>query len=738
MEIEPRAPRTTESGAWSAPNPVRRSAGEISLHDQIVAHLHDARDGGRVTTGGVLLRGAVDEAAELTIHVATDAPVKFMTFKLRNVSERPRRLSVTGYWEWVLGELRSKTLLHVQTELEVKTGALLARNGYSPEFADRVVFLDVSDPIRTFTGDRREFLGRHGSVARPAALQRARLSGKVGVGLDPCGAMQVVFDLEPGQEHETTFRLGAGRNLADARGLIQRFRQTDAARTAFERGQEYWRRTLGAVHVETPDPAVNVMVNGWLLYQTLACRMWARTGFYQSGGAFGFRDQLQDAMALLHAEPALVREHLLRAAGRQFRDGDVQHWWHPPGGRGVRTHISDDYLWLVDATCRYVAATGDTGVLDEAIPFLEARAPRPEEESTYEAPHRSDEAATLYGHCVRALERAGNFGAHGLPLMGGGDWNDGMNLVGHDGRGESVWLAFFLHDVLTRFAPLARSRGETALADRCEAEAEGLKRQVDAHAWDGRWYLRAWFDDGTPLGAAANEECQIDALPQSWSVISGAGDPGRARQALRAVEARLVDREAGLVRLFTPPFDQSRLNPGYIKGYPPGVRENGGQYTHAAVWTAMAFALAGETERAWEVFHLLNPVRHGDSAARIATYRVEPYVVAADVYGAAPHVGRGGWTWYTGSAGWMYRLLLETLLGVTREGNQLRLTPRLPAAWTGCKIDYRHRETVYRLSFTRLPAETGAALVLDGRAVAGAVIELVDDGKEHAVTVRVS
>jgi cellobiose phosphorylase len=678
-------------------------------------------------------------ASELWVYVAMDAPVKFTVLKIRNVSGRPRRLSVTGYWEWVLGDLRQKSLLHVQTEVDLKTGALLARNYYNTEFPGRLVFLDVNDPARTFTGDRKEFIGRNGSLSQPAALKRTRLSGKVGAGLDPCGAVQVAFNLADGQERETSFRFGVGRNAAEVQNLIRRFRRADANRVAFDGVCEYWNRTLGAVNVDAPDPAVNVMANGWLLYQTLSCRLWGRTGFYQSGGAYGFRDQLQDVMALVHAEPALTREHLLRAAARQFREGDVQHWWHPPSGRGVRTHISDDFLWLPYVTCRYVACIADTGVLDEKIPFLEARPVKPEEESYYDLPNRSEESATLYQHCVRAIERGLKFGEHGLPRMGCGDWNDGMNRVGNQGRGESVWLAFFLYDVLTQFAPLARAHRDPAFAERCLAEARQLQQNIEQHAWDGQWYRRAYFDSGEPLGSQTNPECQIDSLPQSWSVISGAGDPERSRLALESVDQRLVRRDAGLIQLFDPPFDKSALNPGYIKGYIPGVRENGGQYTHGAIWTAMAFALMGENERAWDLFALLNPIHHGSTPQQIATYKVEPYVIAADVYAVAPHVGRGGWTWYTGSAGWMYRLLIETLLGVNLAGDQLRLTPRLPKGWTSCKVHYRYRQTVYHISITRLVADSADAdqLFLDGKELAAQTVPLVDDRREHSVEFKV-
>jgi len=675
---------------------------------------------------------------ELCLFVAVDEPVKFARLRITNRSGRPRRLSATSYWEWVLGEVRDKTLLHVVTELDPMTGALFARNAYSSEFGERIAFVDCSESTRTLTADRTEFLGRNGTLANPAALRRIRLSGRVGAGLDPCAAMQASVDLADGQEKDIVFILGAAQNVDQARQLVQRFRGATSAQQALEGVWRYWSRSLGTVYCETPDPAVNFLANGWLVYQTLACRMWARTGFYQSGGAFGFRDQLQDAMALLHAEPRVLRDHLLRAAGRQFLEGDVQHWWHPPAGRGVRTHFSDDFLWLPYATSRYVAATGDTGVLDERVPFLTGRPLHSEEESYYDLPQISGDSGALYEHCVRAIDNGLRFGEHGLPLMGCGDWNDGMNLVGIHGQGESVWLAFFLYDVLTRFAELARSRGDAAIADKYVIEAGRLRGNIEEHAWDGDWYRRAYFDDGTPLGSASSPECQIDALPQSWSVLSGAGTRERSLSAMDSVDRLLVRRDSRLIQLFEPPFDKSSLNPGYIKGYIPGVRENGGQYTHAAVWTVMAFAALGDARRAWELFSLINPVTHADTAKGAATYRVEPYVVAADIYAVAPHTGRGGWTWYTGSAGWMYRLITESLLGLNLEVDKLRFAPCLPDSWSAFKIHYRYRETHYHINVhNHGGGSTIERVTVDGSDHPERYLPLVDDRNDHQVEVIV-
>lgn len=677
--------------------------------------------------------------SEFRQSVATDASVKILVLTLRNQSGRARRLSATGYVEWVLGDQRPKTSMHVLTELDAKSGALFARNAYNTEFAGRVAFFHADDASRSHSCDRREFLGRNGTPRNPEAMTRTRLSGRSGAALDPCAAIQVPIRLADGEQREIVFLLGVGRDADEARQLVERFGSAGGARAALDAVAEHWERILGTVRVETPDPALDLLANGWLLYQTLACRFWARTAHYQPGGAFGFRDQLQDSMALLHAAPELTRAQILRSASRQFPEGDVQHWWHPPSGRGVRTHCSDDYLWLPFAVARYLAATGDAAILDETVGFVDGRPVKPDEDSYYDLPHRTEEAASLYGHCVRALLHGMRRGEHGLPLMGTGDWNDGMNLVGALGKGESVWLGFFLHRVLAAFAELSRSRGDGAFADRCLEEMKSLRRALEEHAWDGAWYRRAYFDDGTPLGSAENPECQIDSIAQSWSVLSGAGDATRSRQAMDSLDRRLVRRAERLVQLLDPPFAEAPLDPGYIAGYPPGVRENGGQYTHAAIWAGMAFAARGDRRRAWELMNLLNPIRHGESPEGVAVYRVEPYVVAADVYAVPPHTGRGGWTWYTGSAGWMYQWIIDSLLGIHREGDRLRFAPCLPSEWPGCRITYRHGQTVYEIAVTQTTADRSQVLAsLDGATPVEDTIPLVDDGKVHRVDVRVS
>ncbi len=605
-------------------------------------------------------------AASLVQFVPLDAPVKVSRLVLRNGPGRARRLSVTAYAEWVLGPSRAATLAFVETWIDAETGAMFARNPWSAPFGSHVAFVDLRGAQTEWTGDRREFIGRNGTLADPAAMAGARpLSGTVGAGLDPCGALRARVELAPGGTAEVVVLLGQAASVEEARRLVLHHRAADLdAVQAAVAG--FWDGVLGAVQVRTPDRAMDIMLNGWLLYQSLACRVWARAGFYQASGAYGFHDQLQDGMALAASQPAMTREHLLRAAARQFPEGDVQHWWLPHSGQGVRTRIADDRAWLAYAVAQYVGATGDRAVLDESVPFLEGQSLKAGEHDAFFLPTVSDRSATLFGHCALALDASLALGRHGLPLMGTGDWNDGMNRVGEGGQGESVWLGWFLHAALQAFAPLAEARGDLARASAWRAHAAGLQASLEREAWDGGWYLRAFFDDGTLLGSAADAECRLDSIAQSWAVLSGAAAPGRARQAMDAVRRELIrpgEGTNGLALLFAPPFDRTPLDPGYIKGYPPGVRENGGQYTHAALWSVMALAALGEGGKAAGLFAMLNPISHSSSPAAVQRYKVEPYVVAADVYAAAPHAGRGGWTWYTGSAGWMQRAGIEAILG---------------------------------------------------------------------------
>jgi cellobiose phosphorylase len=671
--------------------------------------------------------------SELWIYVALDAPIKFSRLLLINRSGRSRSLSVTGYVEWVLGDLGSKSAMHVVTQSDPVTGALFARNAYSVEFSERVAFFDTDTVDHGVSGDRTEFIGRSGTLASPAAMQHAGLSGRMGGGLDPCAALQVSFDLIDGDSKEVILRLGAQTSANAATRLVQQYRGSLVATAELQKVRDHWRSLLGAIRIETGAPEVDVMVNGWLMYQIIACRFQARSGYYQSGGAIGFRDQLQDSMAMIHSDPTAARAHLLLCASHQYLEGDVQHWWHPPMNRGVRTACSDDYLWLVAATNRYVETTADVGVLEEPAGYLEGRLLAAGEESYYDLPGVSPQRESLYRHCVRAIEHSLRRGHHGLPLMGSGDWNDGMNRVGHLGAGESVWLGFFSYQVLEQFAVTARLHGDHQFAKRCSDGAAELQCNLEQSAWDGAWYCRAWFDDGQPLGSASNEECRIDSIAQSWSVLSGAGSAVRQNQAMQSLDEHLIKRDIRAVLLLDPPFDKGALDPGYIKGYVPGVRENGGQYTHAAVWAGMAFAHLGDAGKAWELLNLINPAAPANNA-RIDTYKVEPYVMAADVYSAAPHAGRGGWTWYTGSAGWMYRLIVESLLGVQRSGGTLRIEPLIPADWPGFILHYRFGQTLYHFD-VRQGSASFTSMTLDGQPLSGTALTLEDDGLERWVRV---
>jgi cyclic beta-1,2-glucan synthetase len=559
-----------------------------------------------------------------------------------------------------------------------------------------------------------------------------------GMGGDPCAALQCGLTLGPGQSRTVVVMLGAARGQAAARQMVAKYKAGQAAGSAITETREAWRTRLSTITVRTPEPEFDALMNGWLLYQALSCRMWGRTALYQSSGAYGFRDQLQDTLAFAYAEPGVARAHLLRCAARQFKEGDVQHWWHPQTGQGVRTHISDDLAWLPFAVDRYVRVTGDESVLDEGTPFLSSRLLEPQEQELYERPDVSGESGTVYEHCLRALRKATTIGVHGLPLIGGGDWNDGFNRVGIEGKGESVWLAWFLIVGLRAFAARCEARGDKSTADDFRARADAYSQAVEKNAWDGDWYRRAYFDDGTPLGSASRTECTIDSIAQSWGVISGAAPPDRVGQAMASAERLLVREDARLIMLLTPPFDRSERDPGYIKGYLPGVRENGAQYTHAALWAVLAVALQGDGDKALHLYQMLNPLTHTKTRDEVARYKVEPYVVAADVYTAAGHLGRGGWTWYTGSASWMYRVGLEAIMGFDKVGSTLRIDPCVPRTWTTAEINYTYKSARYRIEIQNAAGVCRGVrrVTLDGKTLAEGVVALADDGGEHVVVVE--
>ncbi|MGH7497427.1 MAG: GH36-type glycosyl hydrolase domain-containing protein [Gemmatimonadales bacterium] len=708
---------------WSAtPAPVRHAARFIVRHSAGTSSFH--QEYAKIAT-------------ELTLGLAGQEPVKVSILRLTNNDRRQRRLTLTAYAEWSLGVQREHTQHQVCTSSEAKHQAIFARNHFDPEYAGLVAFQAVSEPVAWYTADRREFLGRNGTTADPAALHRGRLEGATGGGLDPCAAQQIILELAPGESREVVVILGAVTGEDEARRVVAEYRDVRRAKAAVERSAAAWAERLSVIQVKTPDPAFDVMLNRWTLYQALACRMWARSGLYQSSGAYGFRDQLQDVMAFVYAEPGVAREHIVRAAGRQFPEGDVQHWWHPQSGRGVRTKFSDDLAWLPYVVDHYVRVTGDRSVLDERAPFISMRLLETHEHELYDLPRVTDEYATVYEHCLRALRKACTTGAHGLPLMGIGDWNDGMNRVGVEGKGESVWLAWFLVRTLRLFADHAEARGDVGAATEMRSQSDAYVAAVEKNAWDGTWYRRAYFDDGTPLGTASALECRIDSIAQSWSVISGAADPERQRLAMRSLEDNLVREDARLLMLLTPPFDITSLDPGYIKGYLPGVRENGAQYTHAALWAVLATAMRRYGDRAFQLYQMINPLSHAASPEQIETYKVEPYVVAADVYTAAGQLGRGGWTWYTGSASWMYRAGLESILGFRKHGDKLTIDPCVPVDWREYRIDYRHGRSAYAIVVANPDGGEGGVVevTLDGIALEGDTIPLIDDGNAHSVRV---
>jgi cyclic beta-1,2-glucan synthetase len=719
--------RDEDSGdLWSAaPLPIRQSVDYTTRHGFGYTSVRHACHG---------------ISLDLLQFVPLDDSIKIARLTIRNTSNAVRRLSITHYVDWMLGNQNNRAAPFIITSIDPATGALLARNPWTQDFHSRVAFMDMAGKQQSHTADRAEFIGRLGSLAAPKALRGpAPLEGRTGGGLDPCGAMQTKIILGAGESSELTLFLGEENSSGAAAALIERYRASDldAVLTSVT---DFWERTLSVIQVKTPDKSMDILLNGWLLYQTLSCRIWGRTAFYQSSGAYGYRDQLQDVMAVCVAAPSVAREHILRAAARQFAAGDVQHWWLPTSGQGIQTRVSDDRIWLPFVLTHYLEVTQDLAVLDVGVPFLSGAPLPPDRLENFSAPE-AIERASLFEHCVRALDSSLSLGKHGLPLFGTGDWNDGMNRVGILGKGESVWLAWFLHAALTRFAPIADARGANDKAARWREHARTLLQAIEREAWDGGWYRRGYYDDGTLLGSVQSDECRIDSVAQSWAVISGAAEHGRATRAMAAVDTLLVSRDEALVKLFTPAFDRTPHDPGYIKAYPPGLRENGGQYTHAAMWCTLAFALQGEGDLAVELFSLLNPINHALNDAALERYKVEPYVVCADVYSVAPHIGRGGWTWYTGSAGWMYRTGVEGILGINVRGGNLLLNPCIPRTWTGFEATFKHGSARYRISVKnpRGVSRGIARALLDGQMLAaGTVCEfaLQDDGREHVAEIE--
>jgi len=673
----------------------------------------------------------------LTEFVPLENPVKICLVSLKNLTGVSREISATYYLRPVLGISEKVNAQYVTTQSLGDKEPLLVTNPYNCDFPGRIVFIESSETSRTVTGDGNEFIGNNGSLEYPAAMKRQRLSGTTGTGLVPCAAMQVKVILKPGESKDIVFLLGQGQELSEVLSIANKYRDSGTAGIELAKVKNFWAHKLEGIQVVTPDKSIDLLLNSWLQYQVVSCRLWSRAAFYQSGGAYGFRDQLQDVMALAYTWPELPRKQILLHASHQFVDGDAQHWWHPGVNKGIRTRYSDDFLWLPYVTSDYIERTGDWSVLDENTGFLEDDPLPVHEDERYNIPRISEEKDTVYGHCIRAIENGLEFGRHGLPLMGSGDWNDGMNTVGNKGEGESVWLGWFLYTVLQKFIPICIARDDKDKADKYSAIADDIAANIEKNAWDGSWYRRAYFDDGTPLGSAENSECRIDSIAQSWSVISGVGRLHRSEEAMKAVENHLVDREAGIIKLLAPPFGGGDLEPGYIKGYIPGVRENGGQYTHAAIWTILAFAKLGHGDKAGELFHLINPINHSLTSMEAMRYKVEPYVVAADIYAVEPNSGRGGWSWYTGAAGWMYRVGIEHILGIKKDSSKLYFDPCIPKEWPEFQVFYRLPQTVYQINVLN-PERVNkgvARIISNGQEIYDGYITLVDDGEEHIIQV---
>ncbi len=672
---------------------------------------------------------------ELTVFTPLDESLKLWSLTLTNRSDRVKYVSLTYYVEWVLGTQGEQTNPYILTSYNNEHECLFAKNIYTMNFQNTYSYLFSSETIIGYTGDRQEFLGQKGSVREPRGAE-VKLSCNTGVSYDPCGAIQVSVALQPQECKTVLFGLGQSTSLEEIYRIKNKYREITASEKELDRVRTYWDGLLGTVKVKTKDRAVDILVNGWLLYQTVSCRIQARAGFYQCGGAYGYRDQLQDTLSLLFADSSILRGQILIACSRQFEEGDVQHWWHPPMGIGVRTRITDDLLWLPYCTAAYIRSTGDTTILKEKVPYIKGPVLQEGQHDVMFTPEISQSFATVYEHCKKAIDRTG-FGEHGLPLMGGGDWNDGMNEVGIEGKGESVWLAWFFYTVLGDFIPLCHKEDDEAYGQELEQKRESLLQSIEEHTWDGEWYLRAFYDDGTKLGSKENDECRIDSISQSWSVISKGAKEERAKTAMQSAWRYLVREEEAISLLLTPPFNKTSKSPGYIKNYIPGMRENGGQYTHAAVWLAIATSMLRDYHMAQTLFTILNPIHVSQTRKDVLRYEKEPYVMTADISLSPPYTGRGGWSWYTGSAGWMYQGLLSWFLGIRKEGNELIIDPATPASFGDFSVEYKFGRSLYeiRVESRSKGTLTTEAITVDDSLVKGNRVSLVDDGEKHLIIV---
>ncbi|MDF2943362.1 MAG: uncharacterized protein K0S01_2220 [Herbinix sp.] len=730
---------------WSN-DPVSDKASEaIYILDEITGDIMTPVSLGRTDRGTYLTRHGfgytkflheeANTSQELTVFTPLEEPLKLWELKLTNNSDKVKYLCLSYYVEWVLGTQREHTNPYILTSYNNEHEYLNAKNLYTFNFNNSNAFIFSSEMIKGYTGDRQEFLGPKGSILNPQGAD-TKLSCNTGVCYDSCGAIQVSVAIGPKESKTVVFGLGQSSDFGQIHALRHKYKDISMIPKELEKVRAYWEETLGTIQVNTKDRAIDIMVNGWLLYQTISCRINARAAFYQCGGAYGYRDQLQDTLSLILTNPSALRNQILIACSRQFVEGDVQHWWHPPMGVGVRTRITDDLLWLPYATAAYIRGTGDYNVLKDNVPYIKGPVLEENQHDIMFTPEISDVVDNVYEHCKKTIQIT-RFGIHGLPLMGGGDWNDGMNEVGIEGTGESVWLAWFLYTLLGDFIPLCYYENDPEYAKELEQKREALIHSIEEHTWDGEWYLRAFYDDGTKMGSKENDECRIDSISQSWSVISKGANKDRALTAMQSAWRYLVKEEESISLLLAPPFNKTSKNPGYIKNYYPGIRENGGQYTHAAVWLAIASAMIGDYKMAHTLFTMLNPIHITLNKRDSMRYEKEPYVMIADISLSPPYTGRGGWSWYTGSAGWMYQGLVNWFLGVRKEEGYLVIDPATPISFGDYSIQYKYRSTVYdiKIQSRSKGVLSTQEVMLDNEKVIGNKIKLMDDGKTHIIIV---